>query len=96
MKRIVKQVIDGVHDEMYMAAVFNDSNWIWEQDYEGSTISVEGHEVRMANGFYMWDVQCLVDHDNDHESPLLEKAILAAIPDMAKIRREVEDNMIFS
>ena len=96
MKRIVKQVIDGVHDEMYMAAVFNDTNWIWEQDYDRSTISVEGHEVRMANGMYFWDVQVLVDHDNDHESPLLENAILAAIPDMAKVRREVEDNMIFS
>lgn len=96
MKQMIKKIVDGVHDEMYNAVVFNDRNWIWEQDYDRSTIIVEGHEVRMANGFLMWDVQVVVDHDNGNESPMLEQAILDVLPCMQDIRNEVNDNMIFN
>lgn len=96
MKQVIKKVVDGVHDEMYDAVVFGDQSWIWEKDYDRSTITVEGHEVRMANGFMMWDVQVVVDHDNDHSSPTLEKAIMEALPCMQQIRDEVDENKMFN
>ena len=90
MKQVVRQVVDGVREEMARTIQFGDDSFSWEKDYDRATVIVECHEVRLANGFVIMDATVLVDHDNGNESPMLEQAIREALPDWWQVRKEIE------
>jgi len=93
MKNVVRQIVNGVRKEMYDAIKWGNDFFSFEKDYDHATVTVEGRKVRMVSGYRFWDVSVLADHDNDHESPMLEQAVLDALPSYDEVYDEVDSDM---
>jgi hypothetical protein len=96
MKNVVRQIVNGVRAEMYDAIEWGYDFFSFEKDFDRSTVIVEGREVRTVSGYRFWDVSVLADHDNDHESPMLEQAVLDALPSYDEVYDEVDSDMRFN
>lgn len=74
-------ISDKIHDDIYESA-FDSSHTYTVFEFKSGWINVYMDE----NG----DVEVLVSHYNEHQSPALEKAICACLPDWRGIEDEKE------
>ena len=94
-QKLIKEVANEVHGEMY-SRINDGMCWMyWERFYGLARVCVEVTEVILNNGSVIDDVDVYVAHDDmTHESPLLEKAIRKALPNWFDVKREVEREQI--
>ena len=89
IEKILKEVQAGVQSKMEDTILDGDNRFHYEKEYGEAYIDIEFHEVYC--GAYViddWDVH--VSHpDATKESPLLEQALRAVMPDWFKVKDEM-------
>lgn len=85
-KKVHDKVYDGIRDQVLAGIDYLDM----EIEFNGAVVQVEIHEVPC--NYEIADVQVFVLHDDcEHHSPLLEKAIIKALPDWYQVYHELND-----
>ena len=92
MKKIIKNIVDSVHEAMKDAIESGYDYMNFEKVYGDAAVYVDVREVRLSNGMYIDDLDVCVYHaEGSHQSPRLESAIRSALPDWFDIKREVRE-----
>ena len=87
----MKQIVSEVTEQMYQC-LFARMDRMWCEVVMGAAvINVELHEV--YGNYEIVDIQCTVTHDvEEHKSPLLEQAIIDAMPDWFEMKHKMEED----
>ena len=90
INNILKEVQAGVRQKMEETILGGDNRFHYEKEYGDAYVDIEFHEVYC--GAFMiddWDVH--VSHeDAAKESPLLEQALRAVMPDWFKMKEDMK------
>ena len=89
IEKILTEVIQGVRSMMEDTILGGDNRFHYEKEYGEAYIDIEFHEV-YCGAFLIddWDVH--VSHEDSHkESPMLEAALRAVMPDWFKVKEEL-------
>lgn len=88
-ERILDEVKAGVLAKMEDTILGGDNRFHYEQEFGTAWVDIDFHEVYC--GAFMiddWDVH--VAHEDGHkESPMLEQALRAVMPDWFKVKEEL-------
>ena len=88
-KELIDKVVCHVTEEMADWLLSGMDRMATEVILNGGVVEVYIHEVPAA--CEITDVQVIVIHDdNEHNSPLLEKAIIEALPDWYDVKHNME------
>ena len=88
-ERLISELVDDVRYEMLSSIECGFDYMNFEKDFGKATVCVEVREHRLQNGFYGDDMDVYITHEGNQQSPRLEKAIRAALPNWWDVRREV-------
>ena len=90
--KILKEVADGVREEM-RSSIEGGFNWFsYEYDLSDCTINVECQRVQCINGTLVTDYDVWIDRDNEqHSSPIVIKAIRQVLPEWYDEERKYEE-----
>lgn len=89
IESILNEVRLGVQAKMEDTILGGDNRFHYEREYGDAYIDIEFHEV-WTGAWYLDDWDIHVSHvDATKESPLLEKALRAVMPDWFKIKEEL-------
>ena len=88
-QEIISHIVSEVREQMYQC-LFAGMDRMWSEVVMGeAVINVEIHEV-YSHSFEIADVQCVITHDvEEHKSPLLEQAIIDALPDWYEMKHKI-------
>lgn len=90
MKKIIKNIVDSVHEAMKDAIESGYDYMNFEKVYGDAAVYVDVREVRLRGGVYIDDTDVCVYHaESCHQSPRLELAIRSAIPNWFDVKEEV-------
>lgn len=88
--KLVKQVAQGVENEIRESIAAGLDSASYEQDFGNTTVMVEVELVGRGIVVQINDVW-IEREDCDHSSPLVVEAIKQALPDWIAIERQVEE-----
>ena len=89
IENILNEVRTGVQAKMEDTILGGDNRFHYEKEYGEAYIDIDFHEV-YCGAFLIddWDVH--VSHEDAHkESPMLEAALRAVMPDWFKVKEEL-------
>lgn len=89
IESILNDVRTGVLSKMEDTILGGDNRFHYEKEYGEAYIDIEFHEV-FTGAFLLEDWDIHVSHeDATKESPLLEKALRAVMPDWFKVKEDL-------
>ena len=90
--KILKEVADGVREEM-RSSIEGGFGWFsYEYDLSDCTINVECQRVQCINGTLVTDYDVWIDRDNEqHSSPIVINAIRQVLPEWYDEERKYEE-----
>lgn len=88
--KMLFQIVDDIKQQMIEYLMSNMDRMACELVYGAAVVEVYIHEV--PSQYEITDVQVIITHDiEEHKSPLLEAAIIKAMPDWFKMKHELEE-----
>ena len=89
IENILNEVRKGVQEKMEETIIGGDNRFHYEKEYGTAYIDIDFHEV-YCGAFLIDDFDIHVSHeDGCKESPLLEAALRAVMPDWFKIKEDL-------
>ena len=89
IENILNEVRKGVQEKMEETIIGGDNRFHFEKEYGKAYIDIDFHEV-YCGAFLIDDFDIHVSHeDGRKESPLLEAALRAVMPDWFKVKEDL-------
>ena len=89
IENILSEVRTGVQEMMEQTIIGGDNRFHYEKEYGTAYIDIDFHEV-YCGAFMIDDFDIHVSHEDAcKESPMLESALRAVMPDWFKIKEEL-------
>lgn len=89
-EKMLFQIVEDIQNQMIEFMLSGMDRMACELVYGAAVVEVYIHEV--PSQYEIADVQVIITHDiEEHKSPLLEAAIIKAIPDWFKMKHELEE-----